>query len=382
MSNKKTPLKVLLSGGGTGGHIYPALALANRLKEVHENVEFLYIGTERGLESKVVPDAGYKFESIKVEGFIRKLNKDGLIYNIKSVVYFLKSLIKSKEIIKEFDPDIVLGTGGYVCAPVLYQAAKLGVPTIVHEQNSVPGITNKFLAKYVDKIAICFKEAREQFSKYSDKIVFTGNPRAQEVAHVQADNELANIGLNPELPSVILFGGSRGAYQINQAFIQSFESLSKKSYQTLFVPGAANYSNIIAELDEQYENPEAANIFIEPYIDKMPQVFKEIDLVVCRSGATTLAEITSLGLPSILIPSPHVTEDHQTRNALSLVNENAAIMIKEEELTSDRLIEEIDSLMFDKTKRKLMAKKAKTLGSPKASDDLINIMLELIKQNN
>lgn len=378
MSNNKLPLKVLLSGGGTGGHIYPALALANRLKEVHENVEFLYIGTERGLESKVVPDAGLAFKSIKVEGFIRKLNKDGIIYNLKSVAYFLKSLSKSKQIIKEFEPDIVLGTGGYVCAPVLYQAAKLGIPTIVHEQNSVPGITNKFLAKYVDKIAICFKEAREQFSKYSEKIVFTGNPRAQEVAHIKADDELANIGLNPEVPSVIIFGGSRGAYQINQAFIESFEKFSEKSYQTLFVPGSANYSNIISDLDKRYGKPEEANIFIEPYIDKMPQVFKEIDLVVCRSGATTLAEITSLGLPSILIPSPHVTEDHQTRNAMSLVNEDAAIMIKESDLNSDRLIQEIDRLMIDKTRRDDMAQKAKTLGRPKASDDLISLMINLI----
>lgn len=379
MSRKNHKLKVLLSGGGTGGHIYPALAVADRLKEINEDIEFLYVGTERGLESEVVPNAGYAFQPIKVEGFRRKLNKEGIIYNIKSVYYFLTSLKKSRQLIKEFNPDVVLGTGGYVCAPVLFQAAKLGIPTIIHEQNSVAGITNKFLAKYVDKIAICFKEARSQFDKYQEKIVFTGNPRAQEVAQVKADGELENLGLDKNKPALIIFGGSRGAYQINQAFLNSYPDLVKKDYQTLFVPGSANYSNFIDDLENKHGPHNSDRVFIEPYINRMPQVFKEIDLVVCRSGATTLAEITALGLPSILIPSPNVTEDHQTKNAMSLVNENAALMISEFELSAEKLLEEIDRLMDNEDYRSQMANQAKTLGKPKASDTLISLMLEMVK---
>ncbi|HLQ75327.1 MAG TPA: undecaprenyldiphospho-muramoylpentapeptide beta-N-acetylglucosaminyltransferase [Alloiococcus sp.] len=374
----KKPLKIILSGGGTGGHIYPALALADRLKEINANVEFLYIGTERGLESKVVRDTEIPFKSIKVEGFVRKLNKDGFLYNMKSVYYFINSLRKARKIIKEFQPDIVIGTGGYVCAPVLYQAAKLQIPTIIHEQNSVAGITNKFLARYVDKIAICFEEAADEFKKYISKVVYTGNPRAQEVANVKADNALSDLGLDPNKTSVIIFGGSRGAYEINQAFIKSYEILAKKPYQILFVPGSANYSSIINQLADLYGDYEKDNIFIEAYIDRMPQVFKEIDLVVSRSGATTLAELTALGLPSILIPSPNVTEDHQTKNARSLVNHNAAVMIQESDLTVDLFVEQIDSLMMNETARLEMANEAKKLGRPNASDDIIKLMLSLI----
>lgn len=374
----KKPLKVLLSGGGTGGHIYPALALADRLKEINDNVEFLYIGTERGLESKLVRDAHIPFEPIKVEGFVRKLNKDGIIYNTKSIFYFLNSLRKARKIIKEFQPDIVIGTGGYVCAPVLYQAAKLHIPTIIHEQNSVAGITNKFLARYVDKIAICFEEAIEEFSKHDSKVVYTGNPRAQEVASIEADNALSDLGLDSNKPTVIMFGGSRGAYELNQAFIKSYQNLSNRPYQILFVPGSANYSSIIEQIDKVYGNHEVDNIFIEPYIDRMPQVFKEIDLVVSRSGATTLAELTALGLPSILIPSPNVTEDHQTKNAMSLVNHDAAIMIKESDLNEELLVENIDKLMLDESSRIQMANEAKKLGKPYASDDIIKLMLSLL----
>lgn len=374
----KKPLKVLLSGGGTGGHIYPALALADRLKEINDNVEFLYIGTERGLESKLVRDAHIPFEPIKVEGFVRKLNKDGIIYNTKSIFYFLNSLRKARKIIKEFQPDIVIGTGGYVCAPVLYQAAKLHIPTIIHEQNSVAGITNKFLARYVDKIAICFEEAIEEFSKHDSKVVYTGNPRAQEVASIEADNALSDLGLDSNKPTVIMFGGSRGAYELNQAFIKSYQNLSNRPYQILFVPGSANYSSIIEQIDKVYGNHEVYNIFIEPYIDRMPQVFKEIDLVVSRSGATTLAELTALGLPSILIPSPNVTEDHQTKNAMSLVNHDAAIMIKESDLNEELLVENIDKLMLDESSRIQMANEAKKLGKPYASDDIIKLMLSLL----
>lgn len=378
---KSGKLKVLLTGGGTGGHIYPALAFADRLKEVNPDTEFLYIGTERGLESRVVPEHGISFEAINIEGFKRKLNLQGIKYNFNSVKLFLSSLKASKKIIKEFEPDVVVGTGGYVCAPVCYNASKMNIPTIIHEQNSVAGITNKFLARYVDQIAICFEEAREQFGKYKDKVVFTGNPRAQEVAGIEGNNELRNLGLNDSIPSLIMFGGSRGAGTINDTFVQAYSELAKKDYQVLFVSGNMHFDTLNEKLIEIYGRElKPDNIFIKPYIKNMPNIFADIDLVVGRSGATTLAEITALGIPSVLIPSPNVTEDHQTKNAMSLVSNEAAVLIKEEELTVSSLVGHLDELMNNDKKRKIMATQSKKIGQPRAADSLIQLALDLIKK--
>lgn len=381
--DKRKPgkLKVLLTGGGTGGHIYPALALADRLKEINPDTEFLYIGTDRGLENRVVPEHGLPFKAINIEGFKRKLNLQGIKYNLNSINLFLSSLKTSKKIIKEFAPDVVIGTGGYVCAPVCYNASKMNIPTIIHEQNSVAGITNKFLARYVDHIAICFEEAREQFGKYKDKVVFTGNPRAQEVAGITGNDELGKLGLDDSIPSLVMFGGSRGAGKINDTFVQSYNELAKKDYQVLFVTGNMHFNALNEELVKIYGSElKPKNIFIKPYIKNMPKVFADIDLVVGRSGATTLAEITALGIPSVLIPSPNVTEDHQTKNAMSLVSKEAAILIKEEELTVSSLVGRLDELMHNETKRKNMAAQSKKIGQPRAADSLIQLSLDLVKK--
>lgn len=374
-------MRVLLTGGGTGGHIYPAIALMRRLREVQPDTEFLYVGTDRGLESKLVPDYGIMFQSVRIEGFRRQLNLKGIQYNINTIRLFLKSIRESKKIIQEFKPDVVVGTGGYVCAPVCYAAAKKGIPTIIHEQNSVPGITNKFLARYVDKIAICFDEAADRFKGHEEKVVFTGNPRAQEVSSVVAGGELTQYGLDPEKDTVLIFGGSRGAQKINEAFIEAYEDLSKKEYQVLFVSGSIYYNKILDELTSRYgQNFQSETIKIEPYIKDMPKILAGVSLVVGRSGATSLAELTALGIPSVLIPSPNVTEDHQTKNALSLVKKDAAVMIKENELTNMHLVSTIDHLMDDKANRKYMSEKARIISRPKASDDLIQVMLDVIKE--
>lgn len=372
-------MKVLLTGGGTGGHIYPALALQKRIEERYPGTEFLYIGTERGLESRIVPDSGVPFKAIKVEGFKRKLNLSGIIYNLNTIKLFLTSIGKAKKIVNTFAPDVVIGTGGYVCAPVCYAAAKSKVPTIVHEQNSVAGITNKFLARYVDKIAVCFEEAANQFKGNENKVVYTGNPRAQEVAGIEKTSILEQFNLDPAKETVLIFGGSRGAQRINQRFIESYQQFANQHYQVLYVTGEVHHEAILNQLKEKYgETFEIMNIRVVPYIKKMPEVFASVSIVVGRSGATTLAELTSLGMPSILIPSPNVTEDHQTKNALSLVNHGAALMIRESELSAERFVKEIDQLMKDKAKRKEMAESSKKLGKQKASDELIEVINQII----
>ena len=358
-------MRVLVSGGGTGGHIYPALSLMNNLKEQDPSTEFLYVGTERGLESTIVPKAGYDFKTIKIQGIVRSLSLE----NFKTLWYFCTSYFKAKEIVKEFKPDIVIGTGGYVCAPVLYAAANMGIPTIIHEQNSLAGITNKFLARKVSKIAICFDAVRKDFKKYEDKVVMTGNPRGQELVNaVKDDSYLASIGIQKEKPIVLIFGGSRGSLRMNESFIEALEEFEKKDYQVVMVTGQVHYdkiNNLITSLKKPLQN-----ITVLPYINNMVQMFQNTDLVVCRSGATTLIELTALGLPSVLIPSPYVTENHQEANAMSLV---------EKDLNGESLVAEIDRIMNDEAKRKEMAENSKALGITDASSRLETIIHSLVK---
>ncbi len=366
-------MKILLSGGGTGGHIYPALALTRQLKKEIEDVEFLYVGTENGLESKIVPENGIRFETIDIQGFTRSLTLD----NFRTVFKFLKGIQDSKKIIKEFQPDVVIGTGGYVCAPVVYAASRMDIPSIIHEQNSVPGLANKFLARFVERIAISFEAAASYFSDYKDKLVFTGNPRAQEVASVEKTPVLEEYGLDSSKPTLLIFGGSRGAKRISDTFLESSPVLAEKNYQTLFVSGRAHYEDYQKEfLKKELDS----RVQITPYIDNMPKVFTNVSLVVCRSGATTLAELTAMGKASILIPSPNVTDDHQTVNAQSLVENGAALLLEEDELTSESFIESIDKVMTDDDYRDSLENKAEKMGTPDASSRLIQLMIELAEE--
>ena len=371
-------MKILVTGGGTGGHIYPALAIIDRLRELHPQTDFLYIGTERGLESRIVPNHGVPFKPVKVEGFKRDLSFKGIKYNLRTIRLFLKSISTAKKIIKEFSPDVVIGTGGYVSAPVCYAASKQKIPTLIHEQNSVAGVTNKFLAKHVSTIAVGFEEAIKQFKGQEEKVYYTGNPRAQEVAELKRTTILKDYDLNPDVKTVLIFGGSRGAPKINKAVLDSSKELLNKPYQVLFVTGEMHFETISKQWDEMHkENEKNGNIKVVPYIHQLPEVFASVSLVVSRSGATTLAELTSLGVPSILIPSPNVTEDHQTKNSQSLEKVNAAVSIKESELTPELFVETLDELLLDDDRRNEKAKPAKRLGVQNASDLVINLMLEL-----
>lgn len=364
-------MKIAVSGGGTGGHIYPALALIREIKKKDEKVEFLYIGTEKGLESKLVPRENIPFKSIHITGFKRKISFE----NVKTILRFLKGVRDSKKMLKEFKPDVVIGTGGYVCGPVVYAAAKMGIPTIVHEQNSVPGLTNKFLSRYVDKIAICFEEAREFFPE--QKVVLTGNPRASEVLGQDGIKGRLSAGLKLKIPTVLIFGGSRGARPINEAVVKSLTELSGKSYQVLYVTGDVHFEDVQKEV-ELVGNPE--NVIIKPFIHNMPEVLSSVDLTVARAGATTLAELTSLGIPSILIPSPYVTDNHQEKNARALSENGAARLLLEKDLTGPKLVESIDHILGNEEKLAHMKKAARKLGIPDAAQRLYRLMEELAKK--
>ena len=365
-------MKIIVSGGGTGGHIYPALSFINYLKTVEPDVSVLYIGTQKGLESKIVPENGIDFKTIDIQGFKRSLSPE----NVRTVYKFLKSVSDSKKIIKDFKPDVVIGTGGYVAGPVIYAAAKLKIPTIVHEQNSIPGVTNKFLSRYATRVALAFQEAGSFFP--SKKTVFTGNPRAQEVADLtDSSNVLDQYGLRTDKKSIVIFGGSRGALKINTAVVEALPELAKKDYQILYASGEIYYNDPeFSDIFTAFNRKE--NIKIVPYINNMVEVLNDANLILSRAGATTLAEITALGLPSILVPSPYVTADHQTKNAEALENAGAAIMIKNAELTGKRVVGAIDSLLLDDVRYRQMAESAVREGVPDASNRLYRVLKDVL----
>ncbi|AKP66411.1 undecaprenyldiphospho-muramoylpentapeptide beta-N-acetylglucosaminyltransferase [Companilactobacillus ginsenosidimutans] len=368
-----TKLRIIVSGGGTGGHIYPAMALIKRLKERDMIEDVLYVGTENGLESKIVTREGIAFKTIKISGFKRKLTLE----NIKVVNMFLSSIGKSKKIIREFKPDIVVGTGGYVSSAIVYAAHALKIPTVIHEQNTIAGVTNKFLGHFVDKIAIAFHQAEDQFSE-KKKIVFTGNPRAQEAAGIKANDRLKDFNLDSAKSTVLIFGGSRGAEPINRAVIGALPEFSEADFQVLFVTGRVHYDGVIKRIEQKYlDQP---NISIQPYIDNMPEILPDLKLIVGRSGATSIAEITALGIPAIFIPSPYVTHDHQTINAREISANGAAKIMPEADLTSAKLFEGISDILTNENVENEMSDASKEIGVPDASDKLIAVLTDLIKK--
>lgn len=368
--------RIVLTGGGTGGHIYPALALCRYLQKQHPHLEVLYIGTEKGLESTIVPKTGLKFSTVNIQGLKRSLSLE----NFKTLWLMFNSTAQARQILKEFKPDVVIGTGGYVAAPVIYAAHKLNIPTIIHEQNSVVGLTNKWLSRYADRIAIAFEDAINDFSKYIDKTVLVGNPRGQEVIEAPVNRDILKeqFGLDPQKPTVLIFGGSRGAPSINQAAFEGVNYWQDVPYQVIIATGSDHYETFMQQLHLSYEML-PKNIKVVPYIDQMPTVFRAVDLVVCRSGATTLTELTALGIASILVPSPYVTNNHQEHNAKALVDRGAAEMIYQVELTGETLSKRVQTLMTNSKQRISMAQAAYTLGVRDANTRLDNLIQQMLE---
>ncbi|VWX36811.1 undecaprenyldiphospho-muramoylpentapeptide beta-N-acetylglucosaminyltransferase [Exiguobacterium oxidotolerans] len=364
-------MRIVVSGGGTGGHIYPALAM---IREIERRMpcEVLYIGTENGLEADIVRRAGIPFESIEISGIRRSLSFE----NVKTGIRFLKSVTRVRKMLRKFNPDIVVGTGGFVCGPVLYTAAKMGYKTLVHEQNSLPGITNKFLARYVDRVALSFKGSGHHFGKNEVKTVLIGNPRASEVADLQVDPviERQRYGFEEGRPLVVVYGGSRGAPAINQAIIEMMPKFIQMDWSMLFVTGQVHFEEITRQIGTVPER-----IQLRPFVYDLPNILKASQLVISRSGASTLAELTTLGLPSILIPSPYVTENHQEVNASSLVETGASLLVREAELTGETLFDACKTALAN---QEAMSQAAFALGMPNASSDLVDELNRLIQQKN
>ena len=363
-------MKIIVSGGGTGGHIYPALTLIDAIKNKKPDAEFLYVGTEKGLEADIVPKAGINFTALKLEG---GLERRFTLENISRAANAIWSIKRASDIVKNFKPDAVVGTGGYVCGPILLAASLMKVPTLIQEQNAVAGVTNKILSKFVKKIAVGTKDALKNFP--ADKTIYTGNPIRREVLAAKKIDGLKEFNFTDDKPIVLISGGSRGARSINNAMIDVLKSAAQKnSAQFLHVTGKGEFDSVIKKLSDV----DAPNIRIMPYLYNMPTAMAMADLAIFRAGATGLAELTARGIPAILIPYPYAAENHQEFNARSLVEAGAARMILNKDLTAELLEKNIDELLSSPEKLKSMAAASLSLGKPNAADEIADLILNLI----
>lgn len=374
MMLKGDNMKVVISGGGTGGHIYPAVAIIEELKKRDSNIDILYTGSKNSMESELIPSLGINYKSIEVMGLPRKINKKFF----KSIFVLLKGLRQAKKILKDFKPDVVIGTGGFVTGPVLYKAHKMGVYTIFHEQNSYPGITNRILSRYVNAMAVTFKESIK-FFKNNDKCVVTGNPIRNRFEFLNREESLKFFEIDENSKNIFSFGGSNGSEELNKAVLGILEKFYKNEKISLIhVTGKLNYDKFLEEVKNKGIKIEN-NVKILPYMTEMDKAYGVSDLVITSSGAITLAEISKIGLASILIPKAYTTENHQEFNARAYKDIGASELILEKELNSDLLWENIEKIIFDNSRLEQMKENAKKLATPNAVKDFVSIFYDEFK---
>lgn len=369
-------MKVLLAGGGTAGHINPALAIAGYIREKRPDTEFLFIGNKDGMEQRLVPQAGFEIKSIVISGFKRSLSPKSMIENVKTVKRTFSSSHEAKKIIKEFRPDICIGTGGYVSGPVIRTAAKMGIPCIIHEQNAFPGVTNKMLAKSVKKVMLAVPDAKKYFEKAD--FVITGNPVRGEILTADREKSRQELGLDSR-PVILSFGGSLGARKINEAMADIVARSGKDGrYQHIHAYGSYGqwFPSVVKEKGTDIEK--CGNLDIRPYIDNMSTCMATADLVICRAGAITLSEIQAMGKPAILIPSPNVAENHQYHNAMALVNKGAAEIIEESQLTGELLMQKADKLLIDPQNLAKISENSKKMAIIDANERIYSVVKRIV----
>ena len=360
-------MRVIIAAAGTGGHINPAIAIANKIKEKEPDSKIIFIGTPRGLENDLVPRAGYELRTVDAYGIRRKINID----NIKRLAKMVKAIKDSRKIIKDFKPDVMIGTGGYICVAVGEAAIKENVPIVLHESNAFPGVAVKLLAKNASKVLLGFEDAK---SRIKTETVVTGTPTkitTKRLTKEEKNQIKENIGLDVNLPTVLVFGGSQGAQTINKSVVGIIEKSLNEKYQILWAAGKKNY-------EELKENFKAKNIDIEnlknakimPYIYNMQEAMEISDLIVARSGAMTITEISQIGRPAIFIPYPFATENHQEYNAKVLANVGAAEIILDKDLETNKLNEEIEKIVLDKVKVKSMGENAEKVAKKNVEDKI------------
>jgi UDP-N-acetylglucosamine--N-acetylmuramyl-(pentapeptide) pyrophosphoryl-undecaprenol N-acetylglucosamine transferase len=358
-------MKVLIAAGGTGGHIYPGIAVANELLRRHADSEVLFVGTARGLEKKLVPENGFQLALINSAG----LKNVGLLGKIKGMAVLPRSFWEARKILRDFKPDVVVGAGGYVSGPVLLTAHFMGVPTIVLDSNALPGFTNRKLAKYVDKAALAFEAAKPYFG---DKAVVTGNPVRHEFFEIGPRQPGTKVNL-------LLFGGSQGAWAINEAMIAALPMLAEVKEKLVIThqTGEANFDTVKAG----YENAGWNEVDVRPYIHSIAESFEGADLIICRAGATTCAEVAAAGRAAIMVPFPGAADDHQRRNAEAMANEGACRLLLQSDLSGERLAAEIIGLVDAPEQLTQMGTASRKMARPDAAELTADIIEELAAGN-
>lgn len=359
--------RIIVSGGGTGGHIFPALSIANALKRLDKEVEILFVGAEGRMEMEKVPEAGFPIEGLPVEGFRRKLT----LRNVKVLFNLWRSLRKAKRIIRRFRPDAVVGVGGYASGPIGRCAAKAGIPLVLQEQNSYAGVTNRLLAKHAAKVCVAYEGMDRFFAK--EKIVMTGNPVRKDLLDAGGKREegIAFYGLDTKKTTVLVTGGSLGAGMMNKAVKQNLQAIAGwKDVQVLWQCGSYYYEGLKAELEGKL--PE--NVRLMAFLKRMDLAYACADIVVARAGAGTISELCLLSKVAVLIPSPNVAEDHQTKNAMALVNQHAALMLKDSE-AAEKLVPTLDDLLSHPDRREALSRRIATMAMPESDVKIAEVVL-------
>ena len=367
MYKENKTLKVMVSGGGTGGHIFPAISIANELKRRYPHAEFLFVGAKGRMEMDLVPKAGYNIKGLWISGLQRKAMMKNLSFPFKVI----SSLLNAYKIIKQFKPDVAVGTGGYASGPTLAMASRLGIPTLVQEQNSYAGITNKLLSKHVTKICVAYDKMDRFFPK--EKIVITGNPIRAELLNTIATKEAAReyFGLDSSLPTVLFVGGSLGARTFNDCIAEAAETLANAKFQVIWQIGSYYF--------EAYKDATAAKLNnVKPlkFIDDMSMAYRASDLVVSRAGGS-ISEMAALGKSTLLVPSPNVAEDHQTKNAMALVENNATILVKDSN-AGELLMSQVDRLITDQERLAVLSSNILKMAKPNATASIVNEIENII----
>ncbi|MBC7847281.1 MAG: undecaprenyldiphospho-muramoylpentapeptide beta-N-acetylglucosaminyltransferase [Flavobacterium sp.] len=358
-------LKFILSGGGTGGHIYPAVAIANELKSRFPEAEFLFVGAEDKMEMQKVPQAGYKIEGLWIAGLQRKLTLQNAIFPFK----LMSSLWKSRSIIKGFKPNVVIGTGGFASGPLLQMANMLNIPTVIQEQNSFPGITNKLLSKKANKICVAYENLERFFPK--DKMILTGNPVRQDLIDIEGKKAEAiqYFNLDATKKTLLVLGGSLGARRVNQLIEKELDKFIAQDVQVIWQCGKLYF--------EDYKKYNGNNVQVLAFIDRMDLVYAAADIVISRAGASSVSELCIVGKPVIFIPSPNVAEDHQTKNAQAIVDKKGALMLKESELDSQFSLV-FEALLKDQGKQEQLSKYIKHLALPNSTKQIVDEIVKLM----
>jgi UDP-N-acetylglucosamine--N-acetylmuramyl-(pentapeptide) pyrophosphoryl-undecaprenol N-acetylglucosamine transferase len=366
--------KFIISGGGTGGHIYPAIAIANELKSRFPKAEFLFVGAQDKMEMQKVPQAGYAIKGLWIAGLQRKLTLQNLLFPVKLV----SSLWKSRAIIKSFKPDVVIGTGGFASGPLLQMANSLNIPTLIQEQNSFPGITNKLLSKKANKICVAYENLERFFP--NDKMILTGNPVRQDLIDIDSKRAEAiqYFNLDPSKKTLLILGGSLGARRVNQLIEKELDFFASQNVQIIWQCGKF-YLDEYKKYDLNNNQQTATNIQVLAFIDRMDLVYAAADFVISRAGASSVSELSIVGKPVIFIPSPNVAEDHQTKNAKSIVDKNGALMIKESEL-DENFNSVFSDLVANENLQKQLSENIKKLAKVNATKDIVDEIVKLIKK--